>query len=208
MRQPAPVVRDHVVKLRAKALCQPPNKQLERTVIRQRVRTASAPFHYALAARGTGIGAPPLNCDVRHHRGALVKRTVISCLAVATLCHASVLRAAELEFEGTPSVKVVLLEGKPQSASVAGLEATELRVVIVREGDKYFWRSRENVPLMKTVSGSYVTYLAMNGAGYIRVLTPEMRKLREQLPAAEREKEYVYMEHLINQLRSVTYLGK
>lgn len=31
-----------------------PNKQLERTVIRRRVRAASAPLHYALAARWTG----------------------------------------------------------------------------------------------------------------------------------------------------------
>ena len=30
-----------------------PNKQLERTVIRRRERAASAPFHYALAARWT-----------------------------------------------------------------------------------------------------------------------------------------------------------
>jgi hypothetical protein len=137
-----------------------------------------------------------------------VKRTVFALLVAVSFGHGSTLYAAELEFEGTPSLKVVLLEGKPLSASVAGLEAAELRVVIVRDGDKYFWRSRENVPLMKTVSGSYITYLALNGAGYIRVLTPAMRKLREQLPAAEREKEYVYMEHLINQLRSVTYMGK
>jgi hypothetical protein len=32
---------------------QPPNKQLERTVIRRHVRAASAPLHYALAARWT-----------------------------------------------------------------------------------------------------------------------------------------------------------
>jgi hypothetical protein len=31
-----------------------PNKQLERTVIRRCVRAASAPFHYALAARSIG----------------------------------------------------------------------------------------------------------------------------------------------------------
>jgi hypothetical protein len=35
-------------------MCQPPNKQLERTVIRRRGRAASAPFHYAHAARWTG----------------------------------------------------------------------------------------------------------------------------------------------------------
>jgi hypothetical protein len=33
--------------------CQPPNKQLERTVLRRRGRAASAPFHYAHAARWT-----------------------------------------------------------------------------------------------------------------------------------------------------------
>jgi predicted N-formylglutamate amidohydrolase len=35
------------------ALCQPPNKQLQRTVKRHRGDVASAPFHYALASRCT-----------------------------------------------------------------------------------------------------------------------------------------------------------
>jgi len=34
-------------------LCQPPNKQLQRTVIPNRGRAASASFHYARAARWT-----------------------------------------------------------------------------------------------------------------------------------------------------------
>jgi hypothetical protein len=37
--------------VREEALCQPPNKQLQRTVIRHRGDAASAPFHYALASR-------------------------------------------------------------------------------------------------------------------------------------------------------------
>ena len=37
----------------AEALCQPPNKQLQRTVTRRRGDGASAPFHYALAPRFT-----------------------------------------------------------------------------------------------------------------------------------------------------------
>jgi len=36
-----------------KAMCQPPNKQLERTVIRRHVRAACASFHCAHAARWT-----------------------------------------------------------------------------------------------------------------------------------------------------------
>jgi hypothetical protein len=41
------------------ASCRPPNTQLERTVIRRRVRAASAAFHYALAARRTAQRAAP-----------------------------------------------------------------------------------------------------------------------------------------------------
>ena len=33
------------------SLCQPPNKQLQRTGIRRRGRAARAPFHYARAPR-------------------------------------------------------------------------------------------------------------------------------------------------------------
>jgi hypothetical protein len=39
--------------VREEALCQPPNKQLQRTVIPQHVRAASASLHYVLAARFT-----------------------------------------------------------------------------------------------------------------------------------------------------------
>jgi hypothetical protein len=64
------------------ALCQPPNKQLERTVIRRRVRAASAPLHFALAARWTAqraaaqlrrytlLRAPNSHRSIRHSRGA------------------------------------------------------------------------------------------------------------------------------------------
>jgi hypothetical protein len=45
------------------ALCQPPNKQLQRTVIPKRWRAANASFHYALAARWTA-----------HHAAAELRR--------------------------------------------------------------------------------------------------------------------------------------
>jgi hypothetical protein len=48
----------------------PPNKQLERTVIRRRVRAASAPFHYALAARWT-----------RGHAAAQLRRYTLRSLS-------------------------------------------------------------------------------------------------------------------------------
>ncbi len=137
-----------------------------------------------------------------------MKRTVFSFLLIAAAVLISRAFAADLEFEGTPTTKVEVLEGTSQSTPVSRLDATSLRVVIVREGDKYLWQSRKGLPLSKSISGAYVTYIALNGAGYVRVLSPEMRRLREQLPAAERENALVYMEHLVNQLGSVTYFGK
>jgi hypothetical protein len=50
------------------ALCQAPNKQLQRTVIRRHVRAASAPFHYALTARFTRqCAAPDVNAGRELH---------------------------------------------------------------------------------------------------------------------------------------------
>ena len=112
-----------------------------------------------------------------------------------------------MEFEGAPTFKVVVSEGTTRATPVSALDATELHVVVVRDGDRYVWKSRENVPLSKRDSGSYITYTALNGSGYIRVLSPKMRKLREQHPAEQREKEFVYMEHVAIQLRSITYFG-
>ena len=81
----------------------------------------------------------------------------------------------ETEFEGRPAVKVELGDGKSSTAPISAQEAKEYRVVITREGDRYFWASRNNLPLSKHESGGYVTYVAQSGAGYIRVLAPFMR---------------------------------
>ena len=50
-------------------------KQLERTVIRRRVRAASAPFHMRLLRAGQR-SAPPLNCGVMRHDQAIAARHV------------------------------------------------------------------------------------------------------------------------------------
>lgn len=121
---------------------------------------------------------------------------------------ASVASAAEIEFEGTPAVKVEVAEGAAQTQAVLPQRAREFGVKVVRTGSEYAWASRKNVPLIKHESGAYVTYVAANGAGYVRVLNPAMRKALQALPQEQREKEYVYMEHIVNQLGSITYYGR
>jgi hypothetical protein len=83
------------------------------------------------------------------------------------------------------------------SEKVPRSEAEKRRLLITREGDRYFWASRDNTPLYRLDSGDYVTYIAATGVGYVRVLDP----------AKARGRKVTYMEHLTVQLGSVTYFG-
>lgn len=116
--------------------------------------------------------------------------------------------AAELEFQGTPSVKVETIEGATESTPVPPHRAHEVAVRVVKTANGYAWASRNNVPLVKSESGAYITYVAPTGAGYVRVLIPSMRNAIQSLPKKQREGEILYMEHMVNQLGSITYFGK
>jgi hypothetical protein len=142
---------------------------------------------------------------MRHRRQQVLLRLCVLALATAT---ATLSVAAELEFEGTPSSKIQVTDGVAKVEPLAPLQAREFRVLIVRDGDAFLWASRNNLPLAKRESGAYITYVAANGAGYIRVLNPTMRRLRESLPPEQRDKDFLYMEHLVHQMGSITYFGK
>jgi hypothetical protein len=129
-------------------------------------------------------------------------------VALLSLACAAFSAAAEVEFEGVPSVKVEVYEGAAQTQAVPSARAREFSVRIVRSGNTYLWASRNNVPLVKQESGAYVTYVATTGAGYVRVLSPSMRNALAAIAPERREKEFVYVEHMVNQLGSVTYFGK
>jgi hypothetical protein len=73
-------------------------------------------------------------------------------------------------------------------------------------GDEYFWASRENVPMVRIESGAYITYVAVNGAGYVRVIDAAAKGAASLLGGAEEE--FDYTEHLLIGLRSITYYGK
>lgn len=134
-----------------------------------------------------------------------VNRTLLLFVTTLAFGHAA---GSELEFEGVPMSKIEVSDGVVQNTTISGDKAREFRVVIAREGDRYFWASRDNLPLLKIDGVAYVTYVAVTGAGYIRVLSPMMRELRKKLPAEQRDREFLYMEHLIHQMGSITYFGK
>ena len=60
-----------------------------------------------------------------------------------------------------------------------------LGVVISQIGDNYYWASRENTPLVAIDAGAFVTYFAVNGRGYVRVIKPELKSAASLLDAAD-----------------------
>jgi hypothetical protein len=116
--------------------------------------------------------------------------------------------AQVVEFEGVPTVKIEVHEGKVTTQVLSTSRQSALRVRIVRDGDRYLWVTRNNLPMVKQESGSYVTYTAASGAGYVRVLGPALRAAIQQLSAEQRAREFTYTEHMLHQLGSLTYFGK
>ena len=116
--------------------------------------------------------------------------------------------ASQVEFEATPSKVVYVDEASTTVVNLSQKQSAEAKVRIVLSESGYVWESRRNVPLEKSESGIYITYTARNGAGYIRVVNPAIRSMLQSLPPAEQEKEFAYMEHLVNRLGSITYFGR
>lgn len=80
----------------------------------------------------------------------------------------------------TPVDMVVVLEGRPvariESAEdgtrhqpLADADREKLRVVIRRQGNRYFWASRENRELERRVSGPFHYFIDRAEGGYVRI---------------------------------------
>jgi hypothetical protein len=89
-------------------------------------------------------------------------------------------------------------------------KAIQFKCTITKIDDKYYWTSRDNTELIPISSGTFITYWAVNGSGYVRVIKSEMIAEVRQIGAmaGDPEGQYDYVEHLLIGLKSVTYYGK
>ncbi len=94
-------------------------------------------------------------------------KVIVVCVSFIFSFSAS---AGEVVFEGYPHKKIEVTEQAVATYEITKSQASEYKVVIEREGDKYYWRTRNNLQLVPMQSGVYITFLAVNGAGYVRVL--------------------------------------
>lgn len=109
-------------------------------------------------------------------------------------------------FKGRPQVKVSEGGVERQAENIPTQSAPNLVVVISKIGKDFYWASRENVPLVEVDGGgAYVTYVAINGSGYIRVLKADMKKAAALVD--DTSARFDYVEHLVLGLKSVTYYG-
>jgi hypothetical protein len=115
--------------------------------------------------------------------------------------------ADQIVFSGKPNVKVEIMEGKSKEYTLSKPQSEDYKVVITQVGDKFYWLSRQNAELIPNTSGFYITFTAKNGSGYIRTLIPEARAIFRQMSEAEQQSQYLYFEHLVHQMGSITYFG-
>ena len=136
----------------------------------------------------------------------LQTRTVL--IAVLALCAISGSLAAQppvTVFKGRPSVKISEGGTERTPEQIARARASNLECVVSQIGNSYYWASRENTQLTRIDAGAFTTFVAVNGAGYIRIIKPETRGAAALMGDAEARFDYV--EHILVGLRSVTYYG-
>lgn len=113
-------------------------------------------------------------------------------------------------FTGVPEIQISEGGVNRVPESLTKDKAIKFKCTITKIDDKYYWTSRENVELIPIASGAFITYWAVNGSGYVRVISPEMKEEVKRLSAmaGDPEEKFDYVEHLLLGLKSVTYYGK
>jgi hypothetical protein len=109
-------------------------------------------------------------------------------------------------FTGTPIVKISEGGSSRIPEKLEMEKVANLKCILSKIDGQYFWASRENTKLLRVDSGAFITFVAPNGSGYVRIINPELKETASMM--SETEEEFDYVEHLLIGLRSVTYYGK
>jgi len=131
----------------------------------------------------------------------------IFCFAISINSQADQL-IGDIIFEGYPVIKFETNGIESAKDVLSRSDGMEYKVQITKQGDKFYWATRGNLQLYPLISGVYVTYTAVNGAGYVRTYNEQMMQLYNSLPESQKQTELTYMEHLIHQIGSITYYGR
>ena len=112
----------------------------------------------------------------------------------------------EIVFTGLPLNKIIESGASRLPTILSENESLEFKCTITKIDDRYYWTTRENTEVIPLHSGIFITFLAVNGSGYVRIINPEMKEMVSVME--ETEEKFDYIEHLIRGLKTVTYYGK
>jgi hypothetical protein len=126
--------------------------------------------------------------------------TFLFCL-ITCICNAQ-----SFSFTGLPSVKISEGGVERIAEKIEPSKALSVACVVKEIDGKFLWETRGNKPLLKIDSGAFITFFAVDGSGYIRVIKPSLKDAASVM--SNTEKNFDYVEHLTLGLRSVTYFGR
>lgn len=109
------------------------------------------------------------------------------------------LSAQDIVFLGEPGKLVALADGAVHQKELNSIQSKEYQCRITRDANTYRWQSREGVELVRSETGGFIWYRAVDGSGYIKVV-------RKDGPLDVFT--YEYVEHLHIALGSINYFGK
>ena len=131
--------------------------------------------------------------------------TSIMLVVAGAMITAHAQAQSQTVFSGVPVVKVNEGGIERLSEDLSREKAVNLGCVISEIGGKYYWATRENKEMVRRVSGAFITFLAVDGSGYVRILDPGAKSAVSLISPTEAKFDYV--EHLSVGLRSITYYG-
>ena len=94
----------------------------------------------------------------------LALATIAVYLATCTLA-----QAADLVLYGAPSRACSMGGVKAECHDLTGEQRETYRAIIVRDGQRYFWKSREGREMFRTESGAFTQYSEANGNGFVKI---------------------------------------
>lgn len=101
--------------------------------------------------------------------------------------------AKTLVLSGIPDIQTKSSAEESIRIEVDSVKKKGLRVVIIKDGDDYFWETREHKKLIRSTQGSFILFIDPTGGGYVKVIPMEGK--------------VIYMEHLSHGLETFTYWG-
>ena len=134
-------------------------------------------------------------------RRFVVTFVVLSFLFISTPAFCS----EKIIFSGKPIVRITENGISRVTNKLEKKQSLEYKCTITKVDKQYLWTTRGNIELIRTQSGAFITFLAVNGSGYIRILE---ESYKSKIPSVlTTEKKFDYVEHMMIGLGTVSYYG-